>query len=215
MGYTVYVHTCPNGKKYVGITKRECAERWGKDGNRYKTNLHFWNAICKYGWDKIKHEVLYSDLTKKEAEQKEQELIAKYKSNRCEFGYNQTAGGDGVREYRHTQETKQKISEKVKGKNHPLYGTHPKAETREKWSKQRKGKQTGKDNPMWGRRGIDAPAARKIVQVDEQGNIIREFDYINQAAQYYNISYSSISSVCSGRYKTAKGKYFRYKEDII
>jgi hypothetical protein len=34
--WKVYCHTFPNGKKYVGITKRSPEERWHKDGSGYK-----------------------------------------------------------------------------------------------------------------------------------------------------------------------------------
>lgn len=62
--YKVYMHTLPNGKKYVGITKRNVNERW-KNGNGYKNNCRFYNAIRKYGWDNITHEILFDNLTLK------------------------------------------------------------------------------------------------------------------------------------------------------
>ena len=33
--YTVYMHICPNGKRYIGITKLKPQERWG-NGKSYK-----------------------------------------------------------------------------------------------------------------------------------------------------------------------------------
>ena len=54
--YWVYVHTCPNGKRYVGCTTRVKPEfRWA-EGKGYQTNKHFYSAIQKYGWSSIKHE---------------------------------------------------------------------------------------------------------------------------------------------------------------
>ena len=58
--FYVYIHTCPNGKKYVGITIRRPEYRWRK-GNGYKSNKHFYSAIQKYGWDNIEHQVFEVD----------------------------------------------------------------------------------------------------------------------------------------------------------
>ena len=61
--YIVYKHTCPNGKVYIGITSREAKLRWNC-GNGYNNNKHFKSAIVKYGWNNIKHEILFDGLTK-------------------------------------------------------------------------------------------------------------------------------------------------------
>ena len=91
--FTVYMHTSPNGKRYIGITSQRPVRRWGSNGYGYIDNLYFWRAIQKYGWDNFKHEILFEDLTKEEAEQKEIELIAFYDSTNPSKGYNMTAGG--------------------------------------------------------------------------------------------------------------------------
>lgn len=92
--YILYMHTSPSGKVYIGITCKTPAGRWGPGGNGYKLSPHFWKAICKYGWDNIKHEILLTGLTKEEACEKEREYIKKYRSNEQEYGYNMTDGGD-------------------------------------------------------------------------------------------------------------------------
>ena len=68
--WCVYCHTnMINNKKYIGQTKEQPRERrWGNGGIGYKTQQYFWRAIQKYGWDNFKHEVLYTELTKEEAE---------------------------------------------------------------------------------------------------------------------------------------------------
>lgn len=92
--FKVYMHTSPNGKRYIGITRQENPERrWGSSGCGYVDNKHFWRAIQKYGWNNFLHEVLFDGLTKEEAEQKEKELIAYYDSTDQTKGYNITAGG--------------------------------------------------------------------------------------------------------------------------
>ena len=72
--YCVYMHTTPSGKKYVGISKNNAVKRWDC-GRGYQGNTHFFNAIMKYGWINIKHEILYKNLSEQEAKEKEIELI--------------------------------------------------------------------------------------------------------------------------------------------
>ena len=112
--YCVYKHTCPNGKVYIGITSTSPEKRW-QGGKGYKTQI-FYRAIQKYGWDNILHEILFVGLTKKEAEDKEIELIDYYKSNQKEYGYNINNGGSATGVF--SEETRRKISEKNKGKTH-------------------------------------------------------------------------------------------------
>ena len=94
MEFYVYKHTCPNEKIYIGITKQQPIKRWGYNGYGYRKNTLFYRAIQKYGWSNIKHEILYENLSKEEAEQKEIELIEKYKSNQPKYGYNIANGGN-------------------------------------------------------------------------------------------------------------------------
>ena len=91
--WKVYKHTSPSGKIYVGITSKNVLVRWA-NGKAYCNNVHFYRAIQKYGWDNFTHEILFENLSKEEACQKEIELIAKYQSNNPEFGYNLSAGGE-------------------------------------------------------------------------------------------------------------------------
>ena len=109
--YTVYMHICPNGKRYIGITKLKPQERWG-NGKSYKGCVLFNKAIQKYSWQNIKHEILFEHLSKQEAENKEIELIAYYKSNQKEYGYNIANGGNCVGSV--SDETKKKISIRTK-----------------------------------------------------------------------------------------------------
>lgn len=111
--YYIYCHTTPSNKKYIGYSsgKYTCT-RWGKDGNGYIKNPAFWNAICKYGWDNIKHEILEQGLSFEEANKREIYYIALYKSNNKNFGYNLTSGGSNPN---CTPETRAKISQAKSG----------------------------------------------------------------------------------------------------
>ncbi len=110
--YTVYMHTTPSNKKYIGITKQNPKDRW-KNGKGYMHNKYFWNAIQKYGWNNIQHTILFNQLSKEEAKQIEIELIKKYNLTDRNNGYNITKGGDGLNGMIVSEETKIKMS-----KNH-------------------------------------------------------------------------------------------------
>lgn len=138
--YVVYKHTSPSGKVYIGITSKSVERRW-LNGRGYSTQM-FYRAILKYGWDNIRHEILYVNLTKEEAEQKEIELIAYYKSNQPDFGYNIANGGNCAGSV--AEETKRKLSELHKGKT-------PSEETRKKLSEAT----SGINNPFYGRKHTD------------------------------------------------------------
>ena len=107
------MHTFPNNKKYIGITCRTTISRWGNNGDKYKGQLVY-KAIQKYGWENIKHEILFDNLSKDEACKIEQELILKYhtyvKDKLCN-GYNVSLGGEsGAYGVIRSVKTRQKIS---------------------------------------------------------------------------------------------------------
>lgn len=76
--YSVYIHTSPSNKIYVGITSKKPEVRWNK-GFGYYSNPHFYNAIKKYGWENIKHEIVATQLSFYEACQLEILLIENIK----------------------------------------------------------------------------------------------------------------------------------------
>ena len=108
--FYVYVHVCPNEKRYVGCTTQKPEIRWAK-GRGYQTNKHFYSDILKYGWDNITHEVLEVD-SKEEMYRKEIELISFYHTNDPRHGYNHSVGGEyGHLGCKHSEETREKMSE--------------------------------------------------------------------------------------------------------
>ncbi len=116
--YIVYKHISPSGKVYIGITCQKPERRWGKNGERYlhKSRFgytHFGKAIKKYGWENIKHEILFSNLTMEDACKIEKELIKKYNSDNILYGYNLTSGGES---YRVSHYTREKLSLMRKGR---------------------------------------------------------------------------------------------------
>ena len=91
----VYRHISPSGKVYIGITSQKPEIRWG-NGSKYKGCPIFWKAIQKYKWKNIKHEVLFTGLTRDKAGDIEKILIRHYKT--LYISYNVAEGGEIVRE---------------------------------------------------------------------------------------------------------------------
>lgn len=74
--WKVYKRTCPNGKVYIGITKRTLEERMG---NGYQNNRAFALDIIKYGKENIISEVLEEHDDYDTAVEREWHYIQVYK----------------------------------------------------------------------------------------------------------------------------------------
>lgn len=159
--YTVYKHTFPNGKCYIGITM-QTPERRFMNGKGYKDCPKMNAAILKYGWNNVEHELLFDGLSKQEAEAKEIELIVAY--NSIENGYNIEHGGNvpgthsietrrkisvagkGKRKPPRTEEQKAHLHDIFLGERNPFYGKHHAEETKTKHSDFMKGNQYNRGN---------------------------------------------------------------------
>lgn len=112
--YIVYKHTAPNNKVYIGISGFDPQYRW-LNGRGYKHQSVFFNAIIKYGWINIKHEILFSELTEEEALDKEEELIKQYQSYDRRYGYNVATRGAIVHTKENNKQLKVKECNNLKG----------------------------------------------------------------------------------------------------
>ncbi len=94
--HIIYVHTFPNGKKYVGQCKGEsmadAKERW-RNGFGYKSQMVF-RAIVKFGWVNVKHEILKVVEGQEEADRWERYFILLWNTTDRDCGYNMNNGGD-------------------------------------------------------------------------------------------------------------------------
>ena len=231
MNYTVYMHIVPNGKVYIGITKQNPIKRW-LHGKGYQKQDYFYKAILKYGWDNIEHKILFTELSKEEAEQKEIELIRQYKSNQREFGYNIENGG---RANKMSEETIEKIRKANTGKRHTEETCKKQSELQkarwqdEAYRKDQIEKRLGK--PAWNK-GIETSQetkekqrqaklgkyvgdnhwnSKKIINLDT-GEI---YNSIGLVAKELNIKNGShIVDVCKGKRKIAYGFHWKYLEDV-
>ena len=119
--YCVYRHVFPNGKCYIGITSQKLKRRWRNNGEGYKItkkNGEYYQplmarAINKYGWENVKHEILFDGLNLEEASRIEQICILLFRSTDIRFGYNLTSGGE---HYVPNKVTREKLSQVLKGR---------------------------------------------------------------------------------------------------
>lgn len=136
-----------------------------------------------------------------------------------------------------SEETKQKISKALSGEKHPMCGKRHSEETKKKMSEAN----SGENNGMWGKNpedymtteaikikrekqsevrkgkycGEKHPRAKSIVQLDKNGNFIKKYNFINEAAKELNIAGQHISACCRGKIKSSGGFKFMYEEDYI
>lgn len=232
--YSVYKHTTPSNKVYIGITKMKPVKRW-RAGMGYSKQPRFFNAILKYGWDNIEHEVLFQGLTREEAEAKEVELIAFYKSDQRKYGYNIDHGG---RSNRMSAETREKLRNANLGKHHaPETCEKFKKIQSDRWKDEayrrnmvekrlgktpwNKGKTTSPEArekqrlaKLGKHMGSDHWNAKKVINLDT-GKVYNSFGEIARELNIKNGSH--ILEVCKGKKKSAYGfrwAYFKGGEAI-
>lgn len=234
--WILYRHISPSGKVYIGITSKSNPNwRW-QNGKGYTTCTYFYNAILKYGWNNIKHEVLFERLNGDTAKRLEIELIRHYKG--LGISYNITDGGEGRKSplsENHkkilldarrgkplSKEWKDKIGKAHKGKivsqetkdkmSVIMKSKHIKLSEQKKRiiSKANKGKIISDRH----REIVSKFFSKPVLQIDKHTNeIIREYDSMTKASKYTGICYGSINKCCNNITKSAGGYKWRLKHD--
>ena len=240
--YTVYCHTnLINGKKYIGITKRNPQKRWGRDGNRYSRQA-FGKAIEKYGWDNFTHEILADGLTEAQAKEEEKRFVYDL-GTMAPNGYNLTSGGEmgkevsaNTREKLRASHIGKPMSESAKEKMSAIHkGKTVSEETRKKISKARKGItessewrqhiSDGLKGKTWSEeqrknylrnrvyaKGADVKKARKVAKYTKNGTLLEVFGCIKDAEKSIGNGHH-ISECCLGKIKTAGGYVWKYVDE--
>ena len=236
--YTLYVHTCPNNKRYVGITRQKVKDRWGANGKGYEEhNKHFYSAIQKYGWENIKHEVMLTDLTKEEAEFWEVYYIDLYNTTNREHGYNKAKGGLVNSKWKMPPSFYDAHGKKVDkyDLNGKLVETYHSLSEAARSVNIINGSQitlccNGKlrmskgfifrwhgepfDKYYTGKVSNDK---REVEQLDLKGNVIAIYESVAEAERKTGIPNTNICKVCIGKTgrKKAGGYIWRYKGEVV
>ena len=192
--------------KHVRLDNNTCFYIGKGKGNRkdlQKRNVVH-DSICKkHGYKVV---TIKKGLNEKEAFKLEADMINCYvskmgygiyikgymnkenKKNK-KFLTNCTWGGEGISGFHHSKESKQRISEKCKGKragkNNPLYGKHHSEESKKKMSESQKG------HVAWN--------IKKVICITTG----KTFSSVTKASNYYKVAKNTISFCCKGKYKHA------------
>lgn len=216
--YTLSSTRNPNIIRYVGKSKQKlsrrlsqhlCAAKKAKETN-YKLNYNYnWiNKELSEGYEIIIEELDSVNFQENESwEWLEQYWISQIKI----WGFNitnLTDGGDGNKNQHFSKETIQKRAEKLRGIPRDL-------ETRRKISESHKGKILSEETKNKVSNSIKELQGRKILQYDLDGNKIKEWDCIVDAAKQLNIDKANIGHCCSHKenHNSAGGFIWRYIED--
>ena len=221
--WTIYMYTFPNGKRYIGKTKRTIAERKGnvETWEGYRRCSLLWKAIQKYGVSNIKETILVrQEMPDDESSKLEKYYIALYKTNvnryGPDFGYNLTDGGEGVSGVKYSLKEYSRRVEQMRqnGLNHK--GKKLSKEHKEKLSKAKQGEK----HPNYGKH-LSEETKAKIGKANSRENMTEEtrkrrseskkkkiiathketketiiFNSMSEAADYFSVQGSSITRWC-------------------
>lgn len=118
-----------NGKVYIGFDSK-----WPNRQQEHKYNINFRNqkfyrAIRKYGWNNFQWDIIYQSFDGEHTlKVMENHFITEYDS--YNNGYNETLGGEGTLGNILSEETKNKISNSMKGKPKSIEHIQKMSETR-------------------------------------------------------------------------------------
>ena len=157
MGYIYRIWHKKSGKSYIGMSRHK---PFGKKC-RIKRHLSLHEkgcsamnaAIKKYGRSAFDYEILHKDVPEETLSCLEKACIKSY-NTLSPNGYNLTTGGE---DGKLSEESIEKIRNKVSGKNHPMYGKSGRLsntygrKASEKERKMRSEMNKGQKNPMYGK----------------------------------------------------------------
>lgn len=210
----IYRHTYIwDGRGYIGQSIN--SEKFRTNGHlRSKDSVHFHRAIRKYGWENFTTDILHENIDTMYLDDWEMYYISLYETLGNK-GFNMTAGGGGIRGYRHTEKHKSHLSLRMAGSDNPFFGRKHSEESRQRISATR----VGEKNPNFGkphsedhRMKISEAHLKQVEQWSADGETyIRTFDSITLAANAIEKSASGISQCLGGKQKTAGGFVWRVR----
>ena len=206
-GFIYLTTNLVNGKRYIGRHK-------GKESDSYLgSGIYIKPAIKKYGKHNFKRETLAYAYSNDELNELEKYFIKLYNAVEDKMFYNVAEGGyiqpsvGGMKGKQHSQETKVKISESLKGnpnlQTRSMSGKKHSDEAKKKISDTRKEKGlargernpmygvhlTGEDNPNYGKTGEKAVNGKKVYKYKDKEKtiLITEYNTVGLALKDLNV----------------------------
>jgi len=202
---------------YVGIgTQVKKSSKWSRacsksgrneDWKDYINNKKYYVVICTESDD-------YSKIKVQEIEVIDE--LGRKIDDQDNYLVNISKGGEGCTGYKHTLEHIQKLKDRYKGENNPMYGKKASKETRKKMSEAQRGRRHSEESKEKMRNsklniGYKGPVgenhhkARKVLQIDPlTKDVIACFNTLRLAASELNTTDKAIGRACRKGFKVKK-----------
>jgi hypothetical protein len=227
----LYLHVQMRTRKcYVGLTVLPAVMRWARGGG-YRMQRRFGAAIAKHGWEAFDSHVLAFFEDRVDAYEAEREAIKLAGGHGSELTYNSSPGGDLVAENDkplvginlQTQEQRTFKSGTEAARVLGLFKDGPAAVARgervivgDAWWFRFAADEDRMPPALWGETlrvaRVRAAQARPLVAVHMETGEERCFESAGLAAATLRLHPSAITSVAKGKYASAGGWWFRYRD---
>ena len=203
--YIIYLHRNKiNNKCYVGQTSQALSQRWGSQGQGYKRQEYFYNAILKYGWENFEHIILEENVEEEIVDDREC-YWGEYYQSLAPNGYNLYLGNQSKRVK--SEEQFKKYSEIFKEKWKDDEYRNRVVEGRKRMWKEASEECKQKMLNNLDKTGKGAKAKMKRVLCIELNKI---YESTREAERQTGVGHANISQVCNGKRKTAGGYHWKF-----
>ena len=239
-GRVYRIDNLENGNFYIGQTRSSLSRRFNdhkSEARRGEVNMVLYNAMRKYGVDVFTIEDI--EVIEAETKDALSKLLNERETHFIKTlnpPYNTAPGGLGHTGIAWSDERRQRFKELMSGENNPNFGKPLSTETKEKLSTALKGRiiseesrkktsETMKGVPKsaetrkrmsetrtgWTMpKGKDSKKALAIDQYDKEGNFIKTFGSIADAARELSCQHSGICLCLKGKMQTSAGYVWKY-----
>lgn len=224
--WVIYKITSPTNKIYIGKTSNWCGRRSNYKNFKVAKQVHkqriLYYSLLKYGFENHKLEVIEEfNSTSDYCSGKEMFWIRSYMSNVCKYpemnGMNLTDGGEGNLGWKRPEESRLEIIRKNTGRKRSEESRKRMSESMKKnkngcgkvlsekhklilseSAKRKKGseifKKTCKDRAA----RMNKEAGKSVIHFDENGNILREFDFLHEAGSFFGVTEATMRRYMKG-----------------